>query len=298
MNREALFEQFLVCLQQQESPPDFLGAEPDDLSPFDPYRMVGEWIALRHEVKQQGKHLQSSQMMLQKALETARRDREQLQTLSAESQQTMADRYEKDLAAQQTQAEKEQERLLQDLLAVLDALDRACEHWQTIQDEASSQGMPATASPAADSAAAAAQVLQPEPLSWPANWLRPVWIWLGLFPAQSQPLHDQTAATQTAATQMAVADRQRETAAEILQSGQEGLTLIRRILLEVLQQRKVVPIEAQAQPFDASFMYAVGRQESEDVPENTVLQEVVRGYRWRDRILREAQVIVAVKPKP
>ena len=44
-------------------------------------------------------------------------------------------------------------------------------------------------------------------------------------------------------------------------------------------------------------MYAVGRQDSQEVPENTVLQEVVRGYRWRDRILREAQVIVAVKPK-
>jgi molecular chaperone GrpE len=39
-------------------------------------------------------------------------------------------------------------------------------------------------------------------------------------------------------------------------------------------------------------MYALGRQES-DEPENTVIQEVVRGYLWRERVLREAQVIVS-----
>jgi molecular chaperone GrpE len=43
-------------------------------------------------------------------------------------------------------------------------------------------------------------------------------------------------------------------------------------------------------------MYAVGRQESEEVEENTVVQEVLRGYLWQKKILREAQVIVAVKP--
>jgi len=29
-------------------------------------------------------------------------------------------------------------------------------------------------------------------------------------------------------------------------------------------------------------MYAVGQQESASVPENTVIQEVVRGYLWGD----------------
>jgi molecular chaperone GrpE len=42
-------------------------------------------------------------------------------------------------------------------------------------------------------------------------------------------------------------------------------------------------------------MYAVGREESASVPENTVIQEVVRGYFWGDQVLREAQVIVAAK---
>jgi molecular chaperone GrpE len=43
-------------------------------------------------------------------------------------------------------------------------------------------------------------------------------------------------------------------------------------------------------------MYAIAQQHSDSVPANCVIQEVVRGYRQGDRILREAQVIVASKP--
>jgi molecular chaperone GrpE len=42
-------------------------------------------------------------------------------------------------------------------------------------------------------------------------------------------------------------------------------------------------------------MYAVGRESRADVAENTVIQEVVRGYLWGDRVLRKAQVIVATR---
>ena len=72
--------------------------------------------------------------------------------------------------------------------------------------------------------------------------------------------------------------------------------MIRRELLEVLRQRQVVPLESVDQDFDPECMYAVGRQESEEVKENTVVQEVVRGYLWQNKILREAQVIVAYRP--
>ena len=40
-------------------------------------------------------------------------------------------------------------------------------------------------------------------------------------------------------------------------------------------------------------MHALGQQVDASVPPSTVLQEVVRGYQWKDRILREAQVIVS-----
>ena len=71
--------------------------------------------------------------------------------------------------------------------------------------------------------------------------------------------------------------------------------MIRQELLEVLNQRQVVPLESVGQTFDPQWMYAVGRQESEEAEENTVVQEVLPGYLWQNKILREAQVIVAVK---
>ena len=84
--------------------------------------------------------------------------------------------------------------------------------------------------------------------------------------------------------------------AEVLTSARQGVELIQRSLLETLRQRQVAPLEVVGKPFDPEQMYALGRQEDEAAAENTVLQEVVRGYRWQNRILREAQVIVAVKP--
>ncbi|MEH1790468.1 MAG: nucleotide exchange factor GrpE [Nostoc sp.] len=73
------------------------------------------------------------------------------------------------------------------------------------------------------------------------------------------------------------------------------LELIRRSLLELLRQRRVVPIASMGKPFDSQTMYGVGRESRADITDNTVIQEVVRGYLYGDRILREAQVIVATQ---
>ena len=72
--------------------------------------------------------------------------------------------------------------------------------------------------------------------------------------------------------------------------------MIRRELLEVLSQRQVVPLSSLGQAFNPECMYAVGRRESESVEENIVVEEVLRGYLWQNKILREAQVIVASRP--
>jgi molecular chaperone GrpE len=41
---------------------------------------------------------------------------------------------------------------------------------------------------------------------------------------------------------------------------------------------------------------AVSQMESNDVPEGRVLQQIRKGYKLRDRLLRPAAVIVAKKP--
>jgi molecular chaperone GrpE len=57
-------------------------------------------------------------------------------------------------------------------------------------------------------------------------------------------------------------------------------------------------LNAQGQPFDPSLHEAVSQQESTEVPEGTVLHQLRKGYRLRDRLLRPASVVVAKKPEP
>ena len=56
------------------------------------------------------------------------------------------------------------------------------------------------------------------------------------------------------------------------------------------------PIEAKGKPFDPNLHEALSQMESADAPEGTVLQQLRKGYKMRDRLLRPASVIVAKKP--
>ena len=54
----------------------------------------------------------------------------------------------------------------------------------------------------------------------------------------------------------------------------------------------MTPIEAVGKPFDPHEHEAVVQEERSDVPEGTVVRELQRGYRIRDRVLRPALVSV------
>jgi molecular chaperone GrpE len=84
-----------------------------------------------------------------------------------------------------------------------------------------------------------------------------------------------------------------EISVESLVGNQEGIEMIRQSLLALLHQRQITPILALGKLFDASCMYAIAQRPDASVPRNTVVQEVVRGYRQGDRVLRETQAIVA-----
>jgi molecular chaperone GrpE len=55
IDKQALFEKFLTVIETPPPLPEYLGEPPESVTEFDPYQMVAEWIALRQEVKQQGK---------------------------------------------------------------------------------------------------------------------------------------------------------------------------------------------------------------------------------------------------
>lgn len=75
---------------------------------------------------------------------------------------------------------------------------------------------------------------------------------------------------------------------------QQGVEMILRQLDEVLRRHGVVAIESQGLPFDPALHEAVSRQESAAVSEPTVAEELQKGYRLHERLLRPARVLVAV----
>jgi len=73
----------------------------------------------------------------------------------------------------------------------------------------------------------------------------------------------------------------------------DGVKLTLDNFLKVLRDAHVERIEAEGEPFDPKVHEAMMEQPSPDHAERTVLQEVVKGYRLYDRVLRPAKVIVS-----
>lgn len=76
----------------------------------------------------------------------------------------------------------------------------------------------------------------------------------------------------------------------------EGVELIRRELLRVLERAGLTRYSAVGQAFDPARHEATARVISLDREPDTVVAEVVPGYLLHDRVLRPAQVAVAVAP--
>ncbi|MFQ5892681.1 MAG: nucleotide exchange factor GrpE [Nitrospinota bacterium] len=75
-----------------------------------------------------------------------------------------------------------------------------------------------------------------------------------------------------------------------------GVELTLRELHEFLRREGVEPIEAVDGPFDPTIHEAVYTQPSQDVPEGDVIEQIERGYRYKERILRPAKLIVSSGP--
>lgn len=76
----------------------------------------------------------------------------------------------------------------------------------------------------------------------------------------------------------------------------EGLEMVQRQFLQALAKHGVQPIESVGLAFDPNQHEALTRVPSADHPEGTVVQELSRGYRLHDRILRPSRVAVAAAP--
>lgn len=83
---------------------------------------------------------------------------------------------------------------------------------------------------------------------------------------------------------------------EVEESWLKGVELSVRKLEEALNTHGLEPIEAVGSPFDPKLHEAIGQEESAEHPEDTVVSELRRGYRIRDRVVRPALVRVSRKP--
>jgi molecular chaperone GrpE len=80
------------------------------------------------------------------------------------------------------------------------------------------------------------------------------------------------------------------------QSLQSGVNMISQQLKNVLMEAGLEELDALGKPFDPNLHEALMQKEAPDVPEGQVVQQLRKGYKFRDRLLRPAGVVVAKQP--
>jgi len=172
--------------------------------------------------------------------------------------------------------------------------------------------MPQNENPADEAAAAAPQLtaeqaaaLQAEAVKAKENWLRTAADFEN-FKKRAAREKIESAQYATAAVlqkvlpvldnfEMAIAAAQNAKDAGA-NSVQSGVLMIQQQLKNVLVESGLEEIDALGKPFDPNLHEAISQQESTEVPDGNVLQQVRKGYKLKDRLLRPATVIVAKAP--
>ena len=76
-----------------------------------------------------------------------------------------------------------------------------------------------------------------------------------------------------------------------------GVELIVKQMEDALRQLQVMPVATMGEEFDPRYHEALGSVERDDLPDHTVAEEIRRGYKLRDRLVRPALVRVVSNPK-
>ncbi|MCX5707034.1 MAG: nucleotide exchange factor GrpE [Candidatus Omnitrophica bacterium] len=75
----------------------------------------------------------------------------------------------------------------------------------------------------------------------------------------------------------------------------KGVEMILAHLYEMLKEYGVKPVEAEGKIFDPHCHEALMQVENKDLPEQTIVEELQKGYLLNDRIIRTAKVKVSKK---
>jgi molecular chaperone GrpE len=77
-----------------------------------------------------------------------------------------------------------------------------------------------------------------------------------------------------------------------------GVEMILNHLLALLKEKGVSPIEAVGALFNPAYHEAMLQVESDEYPDNTVIEELQKGYLLNDRVVRTAKVKVSIRKEP
>jgi len=83
---------------------------------------------------------------------------------------------------------------------------------------------------------------------------------------------------------------------EAAKSLQDGIQMICQQLKNALVEAGLEEVDAAGKPFDPNLHEAVAQSETADAPEGQVVQQLRKGYKLRERLLRPASVVVAKRP--
>ena len=73
----------------------------------------------------------------------------------------------------------------------------------------------------------------------------------------------------------------------------DGMSMVLKQLTAFLADNGLQPIDAEGQQFDPNLHEAIAHEPNEQVPEGTVIRQIRRGYRLKDRLLRPSTVVVS-----
>ncbi len=85
-----------------------------------------------------------------------------------------------------------------------------------------------------------------------------------------------------------------ETATDV-ENLKEGLRLVKQQVEKFLSEKGVTPIKCLGEKLDPQIHEALHQEENDGMEEGIITDEVQKGYKFMDRILRPAKVTVSVK---
>jgi molecular chaperone GrpE len=228
----------------------------------DLHTLLGQFTALRHEVNLQTRAVRGQQ---EQNAETLKQLVQALQLLQQQQQE----------AARQDEAARDEQvrSLLKKFVELYDALAPAEREVQRVCD---------VVLPELDQLVGPSQPAAPPPRRS---------FWARLFSGRPAPPADGSSPENGRRVQAAV-----ERIRQVLGSLRTGYTMSLQRLERALAEQGLEPIRSAGQPFDPEQMEAIEVVADAGRPGGEVIDEVRRGYRWRGRVFRYAQVRVARAP--